>query len=96
MSNVTVYSKASCVQCTATTRALDAQGLDYDVVKIDEDMDAYDYVTSGLGFRQAPVVEVGERGASVQGGDNVWSGYMPDNIKRIPDMLDAMKSPSLG
>lgn len=26
--SITVYSKPACVQCTATTRALDCQGLD--------------------------------------------------------------------
>ena len=30
--SITVYSKPTCVQCTATTRALDARGVSYDVV----------------------------------------------------------------
>ena len=34
---ITVYSKPACVQCTATTRALDAKGLDYALVDLSED-----------------------------------------------------------
>ncbi len=29
--SITVYSKLACVQCTATTRALDARGITFDV-----------------------------------------------------------------
>ncbi len=49
--NVTVYSKPACVQCTATTRALDRQGIEYAVIDISADADAYDLV-QGLGYRR--------------------------------------------
>lgn len=68
---ITVYSKPACVQCTATYRALDKQGLEYNVVDLSEDAGALDYVRS-LGYQQAPVV--------VAGNDH-WSGYRPDRIK---------------
>lgn len=74
---ITVYSKPSCVQCTATYRALDKLGHEYTVVDISEDADARDYVMS-LGHLQAPVV--------VAGGEN-WSGYRPDRIKALADKL---------
>ena len=64
------YSKPACVQCTATTRALDARGLPYDVVDLTEDADAMARVTE-LGYRQAPVVIAGE---------DHWSGFRPDMI----------------
>lgn len=70
---ITVYSKPSCVQCTATYRALDKAGHDYTVVDISQDADARDYVMS-LGHLQAPVVMVG--------GDH-WSGFRPDKIATI-------------
>ena len=96
MTAVTVYSKNNCVQCTATTRRLDQENIAYDVVKIDEGTPesnaAYDYVSRHLNFRQAPVVEVGERGASEPGQENTWAGYMPDRISRIPEMLAAMET----
>lgn len=67
---VTVYSKPACVQCTATTRALDRQGIAYQVVDISRDAAALDLV-QGLGYRQVPVVVTGERH---------WSGFRPDMI----------------
>ncbi|MCX8995848.1 glutaredoxin-like protein NrdH [Rhizobiaceae bacterium BDR2-2] len=67
---VTVYSKPACVQCTATTRALDRQGIPYDVVDISRDAAALDLV-QGLGYRQVPVVVAGE---------THWSGFRPDMI----------------
>ena len=70
---ITVYSKPACVQCNATYKALDKQGLDYDVVDISEDTEARDYVMA-LGYLQAPVVVAGE---------DHWSGFRPDKIKTL-------------
>ena len=74
---ITVYSKPSCVQCSATYRAMDKLGFDYEVVDITEDSDARDYVMS-LGHLQAPVV--------VADGHH-WSGYRPDQIKALADRM---------
>ncbi|MFJ7619821.1 glutaredoxin-like protein NrdH [Rhodococcus erythropolis] len=76
MSIITVYSKPSCVQCTATYKALDKQGLVYEVVDISEDAAARDYVMT-LGYLQAPVVVVG---------DDHWSGFRPGRIESIANM----------
>lgn len=67
---VTVYSKPACVQCTATTRALDRQGISYEVVDISRDAAALTLVQD-LGYRQVPVVVAGE---------THWSGFRPDMI----------------
>ena len=70
---ITVYTKPACVQCNATYKALDKQGLSYDVVDISENPEARDYVMA-LGYLQAPVVVVdGEH----------WSGFRPDRIKAL-------------
>ncbi|OEI83313.1 glutaredoxin-like protein NrdH [Brucella sp. BO3] len=71
--NVTVYSKPACVQCTATTRALDRQGIDYKVIDISADANAFDLVR-GMGYRQVPVVVAGE---------NHWAGFRPDMISSL-------------
>lgn len=71
--SITVYSKPACVQCTATTRALDAKGLAYRIIDLTEDDDAMQLVTS-LGYRQAPVVVAGEAH---------WAGFRPDMIGRL-------------
>ena len=70
---VTVYTKPACVQCNATYKALDKQGVDYEIVDISVDDDAREYVMA-LGYLQAPVV--------VAGGDH-WSGFRPDRIKAL-------------
>ncbi|MCO6383318.1 MAG: glutaredoxin-like protein NrdH [Vannielia sp.] len=70
---ITVYSKPACVQCTATTRALEARGLPFDLVDLTEDADAMQMV-QGLGYRQAPVVVAGE---------DHWAGFRPDMIGRL-------------
>lgn len=67
---ITVYSTPACVQCTATTRALSAQGLSFDVIDLTADGAAMAMVTA-LGYRQAPVVVAGEAH---------WSGFRPDLI----------------
>jgi glutaredoxin-like protein NrdH len=70
---ITVYTKPACVQCNMTSKALDKQGLAYDVVDISEDAEARDYVMA-MGYLQAPVV--------VAGGDH-WSGFRPDRINAL-------------
>ncbi|PDS72501.1 glutaredoxin-like protein NrdH [Rhizobium sp. L43] len=70
---ITVYSKPACVQCTATYRALDRLGVDYDVVDISQDAEAIDRVRS-LGYMQAPVVIAG---------DQHWAGFRPDMISAL-------------
>lgn len=71
--SITVYSKPACVQCTATTRALDARGLDYQIIDLTQDVEAMEMVMS-LGYRQAPVVVAGEAH---------WAGFRPDMIGRL-------------
>lgn len=71
--SVTVYTKPACVQCNATYKALDKQGIAYDVVDISTSPEARDYVMA-LGYLQAPVVVAG---------DDHWSGFRPDRIKTL-------------
>ncbi|MHC1551747.1 glutaredoxin-like protein NrdH [Phyllobacterium sp. K27] len=71
--SIIVYSKPACVQCTATTRALDRQGMEYDVIDVSSDPVAFDLVQS-LGYRQVPVVIAGEQH---------WAGFRPDMISAL-------------
>jgi glutaredoxin-like protein NrdH len=71
--SITVYSKPACVQCTATTRALAAKGLSYELVDLTLDEAAMERVT-GLGYRQVPVV---------MAGDDHWAGFRPDKIAAL-------------
>lgn len=70
---ITVYSKPSCVQCTATYRALESAGHNYQVVDLSVDEAALETVKQ-LGYLSAPVV--------VTATDS-WSGFRPDKINAI-------------
>ncbi|MEF3323255.1 MULTISPECIES: glutaredoxin-like protein NrdH [Gulosibacter] len=76
---ISVYSKPSCVQCTATYRALDKQGIEYEVFDLSEDEKALQTVKE-LGYLQAPVVVAG---------DDSWSGFRPDKINELKNLLSA-------
>lgn len=73
----TLYTKANCVQCKATKKALDKKGLiegvDYQTVYVDQDSAALDHLKE-LGFQQAPVM-ITENDA--------WSGFRPDKIANL-------------
>ncbi|MCD6008545.1 MAG: glutaredoxin-like protein NrdH [Pseudomonadota bacterium] len=71
--SIKIYSKPDCMQCHATYRALDKQGLDYTVVDLTEDQGAVETVQS-LGYRQLPVV--------VAAGEH-WSGFRPEKIRSL-------------
>ncbi|MBL3559648.1 glutaredoxin-like protein NrdH [Rhodovulum sulfidophilum] len=71
--SIIVYSKPACVQCTATTRALEARGLPYELIDLTEDDTAFAHV-SELGYRQLPVVVAGK---------DHWAGFRPDLIGRL-------------
>lgn len=70
---VTVYSKPGCVQCNATYRALESQGIIYGTVDVSQDSEALARIRE-LGYMQAPVV--------VTDVDH-WSGFRPDKIENI-------------
>lgn len=76
---ITLYTKTACVQCTATKRALDQAGVQYDLVDIGEDQAARDMVV-GMGHREAPVVIAGE---------DHWSGFRPDKIAALAAAVGA-------
>ncbi|OLT44993.1 NrdH-redoxin [Gordonia sp. CNJ-863] len=77
--HITVYTKPACVQCNATYKALEKQGLAYEIVDISDDSVARDLVMK-LGYHQAPVVVAGEEH---------WSGFRPDRIKLLAQSASA-------
>ena len=72
-----VYTKPSCVQCTATYRALDSKGIQYEIHDLSEDAHALEQVKS-LGYLQAPVVITDQ---------DHWSGFRPDKIDELAARL---------
>lgn len=69
----TVYSKPSCVQCDMTKKMLDKNGIEYTVIDITQDAQAYDKIVS-MGFMSVPVVI---------SGDQAWAGFQPDKINSL-------------
>lgn len=74
---ITVYSKPSCPQCTATYRKLKALGLPFNSIDVTEDSEAAKFVRS-LNYSAAPVVVVRE-GEEIK---EHWSGFRPDLLKK--------------
>ena len=73
MNTITVYTKPGCVQCTATFKALDKNGVTYEKVDVTENTEAHDYLMS-LGYLQVPIV--------ITASDR-WTGFRPDRIKSL-------------
>ena len=76
---VTLYTQSACVQCHATRKALERQGIPYGIVDLTDDPEARKYVVE-LGYSQVPVVIAG---------NEHWSGFRPDRIKALsaPDHI---------
>lgn len=70
---VTLYSKPSCVQCTATRKSLDNKGVEYRYVDVTADDEALETVRQ-LGYLAAPVVVTETEH---------WSGFRPDKIATL-------------
>jgi len=70
---ITVYSKPSCVQCTATYRALETRGLSFEILDLSVDEVAFEQIKA-LGYLQAPVVVTD---------DDHWSGFRPDKLDEL-------------
>lgn len=73
MKMIKIYSKPNCVQCVATYKELERKGIQYEVIDLTTDNEAFDYVQS-LGYSSVPVVMYG---------DIHWSGFRPDKIATI-------------
>ena len=88
-----VYSKNRCVQCDATTRLLDKNGLiageDYQKINVEENPDALEFLTES-GYKQVPVgilrhapEKDGETGEEIL----AWAGFRPEQIKEATRII---------
>ena len=83
---VEVYTRPGCMQCAATKRWLNQRGVTY----VEHDADAYtDYLTTVLGCRALPVVEVSVIPATDAtrniGREHIthWSQYRTDKLENL-------------
>jgi glutaredoxin-like protein NrdH len=80
MSTITVYTTGpACMQCRLTKTALTTAGLGFEEVDVRQCAEALDYIQDELGYTQAPVVVVDDQ--------NHWSGFQPDQIRRVATLL---------
>jgi glutaredoxin-like protein NrdH len=77
--SIIIYSKPDCVQCNATYRAFDKQGIAYEVVDLTQDDQALGQVRA-MGYQQVPVIVAG---------DDHWSGFRPDKISALRQLQNA-------
>lgn len=73
--SITVYSKPACNQCDATKRAFDRAGLEFSVIDMTQDSDAFEKVKAS-GALAAPFVEVEFEDGSTKS----WAGFQPEEI----------------
>lgn len=85
---VTVYSKAGCMPCFGTIKALEKRGIAHEVLKVDEDPAALEQLKAE-GYETTPVVvvEYPDRPR------DVWSGHYITKIealaKRVGSQISA-------
>lgn len=79
---VTVYSKDRCVQCDATKKALDKEGIPYNLVDVGQDQEAFAKIVE-MGYRSVPVVTFGE---------DHWGGFDLAKIRSLK-VADAASQP---
>lgn len=72
---VTVYSKPSCVQCTATKRWLESRDIEFTE---DDAMANLEHIQALLNFRQAPVIRVVDKKT---GTVSFWYGHNPSELE---------------
>lgn len=76
MSDITVWSKPKCVQCTAVKRAFDRAGVEYESLELPEHPEALAAFIRA-GFTSAPIVEAA--------GFETFAGYDPEKVRAIID-----------
>lgn len=80
---ITVLSKPSCVQCTATKRKLDKLGLEYEAGELYDLANSEIVATAKqLGISSAPIVVV----SYDSGPDHMWGGYRPDMLDGLVNL----------
>lgn len=78
---VTVYTKPGCRPCHRVQQKLEDAGIDYDVVDITKNSEAYTYVTHTLKAKSVPVVVTDTHEPII--------GYQPGELEELIEYLTA-------
>lgn len=79
MPEITVFTKASCPQCSMTVRKLDEMGVTYNTIRLDQNEAALEWALEA-GFKAAPIVAVGDIATEDY---DAWTGFRPDKLGRL-------------
>lgn len=69
----TIYRADICNKCDATKRAMDKQGLEYEVLRAEDHQDIVEEVRAEIGSVVAPIV--------IAPDGSFWTDYRPDMVK---------------
>lgn len=58
---IKVYSGRFCGYCVAAERLLKSKGMEYELIKVDEDPEAFEHMMTTTGRRTVPQIFIGER-----------------------------------
>ncbi|MGG3890203.1 glutaredoxin-like protein NrdH [Metabacillus fastidiosus] len=75
MTKVKVYTKNNCPQCDMTKMVLSSNSIEFELINVEQNEEAHDYVVNTLGFRSVPVVEVE--------GQETFTGFQPDKLQEL-------------
>lgn len=70
---VKIYSKNGCAQCRMTKKVMQAIGVDYQEINVDNHPEYVDGLKK-RGFKAMPIIDTGKE---------VWTGFKPDKIKGL-------------
>ncbi|MDH5611477.1 MAG: glutaredoxin 3 [Gammaproteobacteria bacterium] len=78
---ITVYSSKFCGYCVAAERLLQNKGLEYKLIKVDEDPTKYEYMVKITGRRTVPQIFIGDH--HVGGFDDLSAANQSGELKKI-------------
>lgn len=86
MEAVTLYTIPGCVQCNASTRALEKAGIEYATVDLTKNPRALKMLLT-MGYQQAPVI--------ITDTDH-WTGFRPDKIEFLAERKNSESGLAIG
>lgn len=75
MKKVTVYTKYGCPQCEMTKSVLNGEGIEYDLINVQDDEEAMTFVKEELKLTSMPVVIIE--------GQEPFTGFRPDILHTL-------------
>lgn len=72
---IKVYTKNGCPQCDMTKMVLSGEGINFELINVEENEEAMDYVKNTLNLSSMPVVVVD--------GQDPFTGFQPDKLQAL-------------